>query len=336
MHERSSRSMAGLWDRWRGVRVGEAPVPVPFDFDDPDAQPSVEEGSSGDDWQDAGVASGELPDGSLCTAGCVRRAGGVENILHEEYLSASCFNGAKQGFVFRCGGHGLGYYQDRKSEFADEKRAVLSQWPPYLKALGDMAPGWCKDLERAEQFKWTISLADAIFGVGETGRTRRSRRRPKRCKRHRRKGQDLVHVPEFVDAEDDLHRKGARWWAFDTCNPNCSGAGVEYLGRSQADFCLVQEFREADPVAIQAKQRAAARAGWGLAVTPAVCTSKGGISAGVGIAARSAYGMTVHELGEIPECAEGRIAGVPCGGRVQRRISHSFRVLVAFRRTVCA
>ena len=168
-------------------------------------------GSSGDDWQGADVASGELPDGSLCTAGCVRRAGGAENFVHEEYVSASCFNRAKQGFVFRCGGRGLGYYQDRKNEFACEKRAVLSQWPPYFKALGDMAPGWCKDLERAEQFKWTISLNDAIFGVGETGRTRRSRRRPKRCKRHRRKGQDLVHVPEFVDAEDDLHRKGARW-----------------------------------------------------------------------------------------------------------------------------
>ena len=177
-----------------------------------------------------------------------------------------------------------------------------------------MAPGWCKDLERAEQFKWTISLADAIFGDEGTERTRRSRRRPKRSKRLGRKGQDLANVPVFVDAEDDLHRKGARWWAFDTCNPNCSEAAVEYLGRSQADFCLAQEFREADPVAIQAKQRAATREGWGLAVTSAVCTSKGGISAGVvGIAARSAYGMTVHELGEIPQCAEGRIAACHVG-----------------------
>ena len=148
-----------------------------------------------------------------------------------------------------------------------------------LKALGDMAPGWCKVVERAEQFKWTISLADAMFGDEGTERTRKSRRRPKRSKRHGRKGQDLANVLVFVDAEDDLHRKGARWWAFDTCNPNCSEAAVEYLGRSQADFCLVQEFREADPVAIHAKQRAATRVGWGLAVTPAVCTSKGGISA---------------------------------------------------------
>ena len=120
-------------------------------------------------------------------------------------------------------------------------------------------------------------------------------------------------MPEFVDAEDDLHRKGARWWAFDTCNPNCSEAAVAYLGRSQADFCLVQEFREADTMAIQAKQRAATREGWGLAVTPAVCTSQGGISAGVGVAARSAYGMTVHDLGELPECAEGRIAACHVG-----------------------
>ena len=259
------------------------------------------------------ASSSMLPDGSLGAVGFVRRAGGVEHVVHGEYFSASSFDGAKQGFVFRSGVSGLGYYQDRKSASAFEKRAVLSQWPAYLKALGDMAPGWCKDLERAEQFKWTISLADAIFGVGGTGRTRRSRRRPKRCKRHGRKGQGLANVPEFVDAEDDLPRKGARWWAFDTCNPNCSGTGVEYLGRSQADFCFVQEFREADPVAIQAKQRAAAREGCCLAVTPAVCTSKGGISAGVGIAARSAYGMTVHELGEIPECAEGRIAACHVG-----------------------
>ena len=104
----------------------------------------------------------------------------------------------------------------------------------------------------------------------------------------------MEKVPEFVDAEDDLHRKGARWWA---------------SGKSSGD---------ADTMAIQAKQRVATRKGWGLAVTPAVCTAKGGISAGVGIAARSAYGMVEHDLGELPACAEGRIAaclvGAVCRG----------------------
>ena len=313
MRERNIQPTAVRWDRWRGIRIGEARVPGPFDFDDPDAQPSEEEGSSGDDWQWVDAASSMLPDGSIGAAGFVRRSGGMEHVVHEEYFSAPSFDGAKQGFVFRSGDSGLGYYQDRKNAPSFQEHSVLSQWPAHLKALGDMAPGWCKDLERAEQFKWTISLADAILGDEGTERTRRSRRRPKRSKRHGRKGQDLANVPVFVDAEDDLHRKGACWWAFDTCNPNCSEAAVEYLGRSQADFCLVQEFREADPVAIQAKQRAATREGWGLAVTPAVCTSKGGISAGVGIAARSVYGMTVHELGEIPECAEGRIAACHVG-----------------------
>ena len=66
-------------------------------------------------------------------------------------------------------------------------------------------------------------------------------------------------------------------------------------------------------MAIQAKQRAATRGGWGLAVTPAVCTAKGGISAGVGIAARSACGMVEHDLGELPACAEGRIAACHVG-----------------------
>ena len=88
---------------------------------------------------------------------------------------------------------------------------------------------------------------------------------------------------------------------------------MAYLGRSQADFCLVQEFREADTMAIQAKQRAATRKGWRLAVTPAVCTAKGSISAGVGIAARSSYGMVEHDIGELPACAEGRIAACHVG-----------------------
>ena len=280
MRERNIQPTAILWDRWRGIRIGEARVPGPFDFDDPDAQPSEQEGGSGDDCQWVGAASSMLPGGSIGAAGVVRCAGGMEHVVHEEYFSAPSFDGAKQGFVFRSGDSGLGYCRDRKTAPPFQEHSVPSQWPAYLKALGDMAPGWCKDLERAEQFKWTISLADAIFGDEGTERTRKSWRRPKRSLRHGRKGQDLANAPVFVDAEDDLHRKGARWWASDTCNPNCSEAAVEYLGRSQADFCLVQEFREADPVAIQAKQRVATRIGWGLAVTPAVCTSKGGISAG--------------------------------------------------------
>ena len=273
------------WNQdWRGSGTW------PCDFDDPEAQPFEQGGDSGDDWQLVDAASSMLPDGSISVVDLVHRADGMEHVKHEEYINAPSFGGAKQGYVYGTGGSGLGYYWDDRKALSFQKAAVLSQWLAYLKGLGDMAPGWCKDLERAEQFKWTVSLADAIDGGEGTGRTRVSRRRPKRRKRHGIKGQDMENVPEFVDTEDDSHRKGARWWAFDTCNPNCSEA-VAYLGRSQADFCLVQEFREADTMAIQAKQRAATRKGWGLAVTPAVCTAKGGISAGVGIAARSACGM---------------------------------------------
>ena len=56
MRERNTQPMAVLWDRWRGIRIGEARVPGPFDFDDPDAQPSEQEGNSGDDWQWVGCS----------------------------------------------------------------------------------------------------------------------------------------------------------------------------------------------------------------------------------------------------------------------------------------
>ena len=69
----SSQPTAARWDCWRGVRIGEARVPGPFDFDDPDAQPSVQEGSSGDDWQCVDTTSSSMPDGSLWAVGFERQ-----------------------------------------------------------------------------------------------------------------------------------------------------------------------------------------------------------------------------------------------------------------------
>ena len=79
------------------------------------------------------------------------------------------------------------------------------------------------------------------------------------------------------------------------------------LGRSQADFCLVQEFRETDTMAILAKQRAATREGWGLAVTPAVVLEWALL-----------LGLRMGWLSMILEnflrvCAEGRIAACHVG-----------------------
>ena len=53
--------MAIPWDRWRGIRIGEARVPGPSDFDDPEAQPFEHGGDSGDDWQLVDAASSMLP-----------------------------------------------------------------------------------------------------------------------------------------------------------------------------------------------------------------------------------------------------------------------------------
>ena len=137
-----------------------------------------------------------LPDGSISVVDLVHRADGMEHVKHEEYINAPSFDGAKQGYVQCTGGSGLGYYWDDRKALSFQKVTVLSQWPACLKGLRDMAP--CKDLERAEQVKWTISLADAIDGGEGTGRTRVSRRRPKRRKRNGRKGQEMEKVLEFV------------------------------------------------------------------------------------------------------------------------------------------
>ena len=50
-----------------------------------------QEGNSGDDWQWVDAAISMLPVCSFGAAGLVRRAGGVEHVVREEYFSASTF-----------------------------------------------------------------------------------------------------------------------------------------------------------------------------------------------------------------------------------------------------
>ena len=121
--------MAIPWDRWRGLRIGEARVPGPCDFDDPEAQPFEQDGDSGDDWQLVDAASSMLPNGSISVVDLVHRADGMEHVKHEEYISAPSFGGAKQGYVYRTGGSGLGYYWDDRKALSFQKVTVLSQWP---------------------------------------------------------------------------------------------------------------------------------------------------------------------------------------------------------------
>ena len=114
-------------------------------------------GDSGDDWQLVNAASSMLPDGSISVVDLVHRADGMEHVKDEEYINAPSFGGAKQGYVYCTGGCDWDITGMIGKPLSFQKVTVLSQWPAYLKGLGDMASGWCKDLERAEQFKWTIS-----------------------------------------------------------------------------------------------------------------------------------------------------------------------------------
>ena len=92
------------------------------------------------------------------------------------------------------------------------------------------------------------------------------------------------------------------------------------MEKSAADVTLVQEVKTAEVAGCCAAERAAARAGWSLSVTQAVRTDKGGVSAGVAVAARSHFGMSRHKTNAEMECCRGRIAAnhvsIACKGGI--------------------
>eukprot|EP00972_Heterocapsa_arctica_P002003 288113-Heterocapsa_arctica.AAC.1 len=72
-------------------------------------------------------------------------------------------------------------------------------------------------------------------------------------------------------------------WAIDSLNSNVASTALVYLEDTTADVVMLQELRVDDEQALPV-QRAASRAGWSLAVEPAMPTDSGSMSAGVGIA----------------------------------------------------
>ena len=141
-------------------------------------------------------------------------------------------------------------------------------------------------------------------GDGRRGR----RQRPQRKRRRGRGGTD-GDVPVAVAVAEDFHRRQGLW-AIDTVNANGWAGSESYLERSAADVVLLQETKCTSGRRTLAAERAAARAKWGLLVTPAVDTEQNGVSAGVAVAARSHFGMASHGCAaEGPACSRGRTAG---------------------------
>jgi hypothetical protein len=77
---------------------------------------------------------------------------------------------------------------------------------------------------------------------------------------------------------------------------------------------MIQEAKVVDGDACISAQKAAKTTGWGLAVSPALITEAGGVSAGTAVAARSFFGMVGKELDFIPNCFRSRICCSHVGG----------------------
>ncbi len=79
-------------------------------------------------------------------------------------------------------------------------------------------------------------------------------------------------------------------WAIDSLNANSANSAIDYLARSAADPCLVQDTRTRGEVS-KAAERRAARARCALSIEDEARTESGSTSVGVAVGARSLIGL---------------------------------------------
>ena len=316
------------WSPLVGVRVGEASRPGPADWSTSldmefDCFDYIEH-----DMED-GAEFGQYASGHHCGAAPPvevennrgRSGGGIPLCSSAPFIAANSFVGAREGYVYKRSWLGLGYYIDDHSDMFADDGAASRAWPDYIAHVAGMVPKHVPFCGGVQRFSWTISLCDMLFGTPSEAPVSRSRAprkvKPKRKPRRRRAGTSLVEVPTFIAAGSSLHRD-TQLWAIDTCNPNCSGGAQSYMDKSSADFCLFQEMKLVSEPSVSSAQRLAQRSGWGLSVAAAVVTDKGGVSAGVAVAARSYFGMTSPAVQDLCLSAKGRISvahvGACCKG----------------------
>ena len=101
----------------------------------------------------------------------------------------------------------------------------------------------------------------------------------------------LIFFPDEFSITDCRFRR-AGFWAFDTLNGNIMSTAQDYLERTAADVCFLQELRQSAQQCEQA-ERNAARSHWSLSAEPAADTAAGSTSAGVGVAVRSFFGLSL-------------------------------------------
>ncbi len=285
-----------------------AGVGLPCDFDDPEGH--MYDGDFGD----------EGCDGNYVAAPPSGDESGVDDVAHDcdvddfadalpEFMRAGKFDGARQGYCYRVGDKGLGYYRDVTAwlhaagpRAADERRNPSGGAHAVL-CLSDLLPVDGTDIatmlgevregttEVPERFRAAADGAGNDVGGAGDAAARHGRERRPRCpkSKRRRKGHGAFDLPEECSVGDRAHR-AAGYWAFDSVNPNAWTGAEKHLRATSADFVAIQETKRRGRAREQA-ERTAGKFGWSVSLCEAIATEASGTSAGVGLAARAHLGM---------------------------------------------
>ena len=182
------------------------------------------------------------------------------------------FGGCVNGFVFRTGDNGTGYYRDRTS--VCEQR-VAGQDEPTTILLDEL-------IKHSACNKTFIEGTDT--SSMQWPRSRRARRArqadgKRRKKPSRRQVANLLArqgkgnyscCPETGSIKDRWWRE-LGMWAVETGNPNSWRSGCEKMLRaSSADVVALQEARISNPERLEAASNEARRLGWNPVLAPAL------------------------------------------------------------------
>ena len=283
-------------------------------FDDP-------EGSAEDEWGEEEVEGWQNEDRlppeiaeTVLAEEAKRRAGvvgGVGVLAEREVLafggakfSASrSFEGAVEGYVFKKGDRGVGYYEDTGPWVFGGP--AVSNGRSEGRVDGGSAEGLV--VIRLAEYLGIEPKTVATLAVEDTVSKMRSGSWGGRhgvCEVHqaaekvrkRRRGRREVECEERGELEKDdtamgrvFKQKGL--WAIDQVNPNGGKGLVKYLQITGADMVCGQEVKRFGGHPCAQLEQEAKRAGWAMAVQPCGVGKQGCPSAGTAVAVRSHLGM---------------------------------------------
>ena len=246
------------------------------------------------------------------------RNGSVYGVIEEDeprhdFYPADEYNGQMDGWVYKLGQAGMGYYLDGVVEApALELHKLI--WP-----TDGLVPVEL-NLDRMLDIK--ARVGDPATATTEDEKVRKRTAQKQRKKKARDKqGIDLVsqYVDGLmVDAADVSHREKG-WWAFDTVNPNAMGGAETYLEQSSADFVASQETRVDDDKEIKEKEQSLEGRGWTTSIQKCNKGDGGGKSSGTAVSCRNHIGMAESIAdGDLPAALAGRFRvrhiGAMCKG----------------------